>query len=173
MIIKRRKNFSGYGEVTINGVRYVPAQVGDTLHDTMDTAEDVVSKIDQTAIGQTIPVKKKTRMVKSIISGLKGFMPKRKKKKEKEFTSVRKMKKAFKIALKDEGKGQNLFNRISGRKNSEKVLNNKNFDKALTSGIKAQGKLTKEQLKKEVDSAKKTILGDAKAKIARGNKASL
>ena len=82
MIIKRRKNFSGYGEVTINGVRYVPAQVGDTLHDTMDTAEGVVSKIDQTAIGQTIPVKKKTRMVKNVISGLKGFVPSRKKNKK-------------------------------------------------------------------------------------------
>jgi len=83
MIIKRRKNFSGYGEITINGVRYVPAQVGDTLHDTMNTAEDVVSKIDQTAIGQTIPVKKKTRMVKNVISGLKGIVPKRKKKSDK------------------------------------------------------------------------------------------
>ena len=82
MIIKRRKNFSGYGEVTINGVRYVPAQVGDTLHDTMDSAEGVVSRIDQTAIGQTIPVKKKTRMVKNVISGLKGFVPSRKKNKK-------------------------------------------------------------------------------------------
>ena len=82
MIIKRRKNFSGYGEVTINGVRYVPAQVGDTLHDTMDTAEGVVSKIDQTAIGQTMPVKKKTRVVKNVISGLKGFIPPRKKNKK-------------------------------------------------------------------------------------------
>ena len=69
MIIKR-KGFSGYGEVTINGVRYVPAQVmTDTLHDTMNTAENVVSKVDQTAIGQTMPVKKKTRMVKNVISG--------------------------------------------------------------------------------------------------------
>jgi hypothetical protein len=83
MIIKRRKNFSGNGEVIINGVKYIPAQVGDTLHDTMDTAEGVVSKIDQTAIGQTIPVKKKTRMVKNVISGLKGFVPKRKKKSDK------------------------------------------------------------------------------------------
>jgi hypothetical protein len=82
MIIKR-KGFSGYGEITINGVKYVPAQVGDTLHDTMDSAEDVVSKIDQTAIGQTIPVKKKTRMAKNVISGLKGFVPKRKKKSDK------------------------------------------------------------------------------------------
>ena len=82
MIIKRRKNFSGYGEVTINGVKYVPAQVGDTLHDTMDTAEGMVSKIDQTAIGQTMPVKKKTRMAKNVISGLKGFMPKYRKKKK-------------------------------------------------------------------------------------------
>ena len=85
MIIKRRKNFSGYGEVTINGVKYIPAQVGDTLHDTMDSAEDVVSKIDQTAIGQTIPVKKKTRMAKNVISGLKGFVPKRKKKSDKKY----------------------------------------------------------------------------------------
>jgi hypothetical protein len=84
MIIKR-KGFSGYGEVTINGVRYVPAQVmTDTLHDTMNTAENVVSKVDQTAIGQTMPVKKKTRMVKNVISGLKGFMPARKKKKGKD-----------------------------------------------------------------------------------------
>ena len=83
MIIKR-KGFSGYGEVTINGVKYIPAQVGDTLHDTMNTAENVVSKVDQTAIGQTIPVKKKTRMVKNVISGLKGFMPARKKKKGKD-----------------------------------------------------------------------------------------
>jgi hypothetical protein len=81
MIIKR-KGFSGYGEVTINGVRYIPAQVGDTLHDTMDTAEGVVSKIDQTAIGQTMPVKKKTRMAKNVISGLKGFIPSRKKNKK-------------------------------------------------------------------------------------------
>ena len=76
MIIKR-KGFSGYG------VKYVPAQVGDTLHDTMDSAEGVVSKIDQTAIGQTIPVKKKTRMAKNVISGLKGIVPKRKKKSDK------------------------------------------------------------------------------------------
>lgn len=82
MIIKRRKNFSGYGEVIINGVRYVPAQVGDTLHDTMDTAEGVVSKIDQTAIGQAMPIKKKTRMAKNVISGLKGFTPKYRKKKK-------------------------------------------------------------------------------------------
>lgn len=83
MIIKR-KGFSGYGEVTINGVRYVPAQVmTDTLHDTMNTAENVVSKVDQTAIGQTMPVKKKTRMVKNVISGLKGIVPKRKKKSDK------------------------------------------------------------------------------------------
>ena len=82
MIIKRRKNFSGHGEVTINGVKYIPAQVGDTLHDTMDTAEGVVSKIDQTAIGQTIPVKKKTRVARSIISGVKGFIPRRKKNKK-------------------------------------------------------------------------------------------
>jgi hypothetical protein len=79
MIIKR-KGFSGNGEVTINGVKYIPAQVGDTLHDTMDTAEGVVSKIDQTAIGQTMPVKKKTRMVKNVISGIKGFIPKKKNK---------------------------------------------------------------------------------------------
>jgi hypothetical protein len=84
MIIKRRKNFSGYSEITINGVTYVPAQVmNDKLHDTMDTAEDVVSRVDQTAIGQTVPVKKKTRMVKNVISGLKGFVPSRKKKKDK------------------------------------------------------------------------------------------
>ena len=82
MIIKR-KGFSGNGEVIINGVKYIPAQVGNTLHDTMDTAEDVVSKVDQTAIGQTIPVKKKTRMVKNVISGLKGIVPKRKKKSDK------------------------------------------------------------------------------------------
>ena len=82
MIIKR-KGFSGYGEVTINGVRYVPAQVGDTLHDTMDSAEGVVSRIDQTAIGQAPPVKKKTRMAKNVISGLKGIVPKRKKKSNK------------------------------------------------------------------------------------------
>jgi hypothetical protein len=49
----------------------------------MDTAEGVVSKIDQTAIGQTIPVKKKTRMVKNVISGLKGIVPKHKKKSDK------------------------------------------------------------------------------------------
>ena len=83
MIIKRRKNFSGYG------VKYVPAQVmNDTLHDTMDTAEDVVSKVDQTAIGQTIPVKKKTRMVKNVISGLKGIMPARKKRIKKDKNHV-------------------------------------------------------------------------------------
>jgi hypothetical protein len=80
MIIKR-KGFSGYGEVTINGVKYVPAQVGDTLRDTMDSAEGVVSKVDQTAIGQTTPVKKKTRMVKNVISGIKGFLPRKKNKK--------------------------------------------------------------------------------------------
>jgi len=78
MIIKR-KGFSGYGEIVIDGVKYIPAQVGDTLHGTMDTAEGVVSKIDQTAIGQTMPVKKKTRMAKNVISGLKGFIPSRKK----------------------------------------------------------------------------------------------
>ena len=89
MIIKRRKNFSGYGEVTINGVRYIPAQVmNDKLHDTMDTAEDVVSRVDQTAIGQTVPVKKKTRMVKNVISGLKGIMPARKKRKKKDKNHV-------------------------------------------------------------------------------------
>ena len=83
MIIKRRKNFSGYGEVTINGVTYVPAQVmNDKLHDTMDSAEDIVGRVDQTTIGQTIPVKKKTRMVKNVISGLKGFVPSRKKNKK-------------------------------------------------------------------------------------------
>jgi hypothetical protein len=81
MIIKR-KGFSGYGEVTINGVKYVPAQVmTNTLHDTIDTAEGVVSKVDQTAIGQATPVKKKTRMVKNVISGLKGFLPRKKNKK--------------------------------------------------------------------------------------------
>jgi hypothetical protein len=83
MIIKR-KGFSGNGEVTINGVKYIPAQVmNDKLHDTMDTAENVVSKVDQTAIGQTMPVKKKTRMAKNVISGLKGIVPKRKKKSDK------------------------------------------------------------------------------------------
>ena len=82
MIIKR-KGFSGYGEVTINGVKYVPAQVmTNTIHDTIDTAEGVVSKVDQTAIGQATPVKKKTRMVKNVISGLKGFVPSRKKNKK-------------------------------------------------------------------------------------------
>ena len=82
MIIKR-KGFSGYGEVTINGVRYVPAQVvTNKLQDTMDSAENMVGQIDQTAIGQTIPVKKKTRMVKNVISGLKGIMPARKKRKK-------------------------------------------------------------------------------------------
>lgn len=84
MIIKRRKNFSGYGEVTINGVKYVPAQVTDKLDDTMSTAENVVSKLDQTTIGQAPPVKKKTRMVKNVISGLKGFLPGRKKKSDKK-----------------------------------------------------------------------------------------
>ena len=88
MIIKR-KGFSGNGEVIINGVKYIPAQVmNDTLHDTMDTAEDVVSKVDQTAIGQTIPVKKKTRMVKNVISGLKGIIPARKKNKKKDKNHV-------------------------------------------------------------------------------------
>ena len=85
MIIKR-KGFSGYGEVTINGVKYIPAQVvTDKLQDTMDSAENVVGQIDQTAIGQTIPVKKKTRMVKNVISGLKGIVPKRKKKSDKKY----------------------------------------------------------------------------------------
>ena len=72
----KRKGFSGYGEVTINRVTYVPAQV---VNDTIDTAENVVGYIDQMPIGQTAPVKKKTRMVKNAISGIKGFIPKRKK----------------------------------------------------------------------------------------------
>ena len=81
MIIKR-KGFSGYGEVTINGVKYVPAQVmTDSLNDAVDSAEDAMSYVDQTAIGQTSPVKKKTRMVKNVISGLKGFLPRKKNKK--------------------------------------------------------------------------------------------
>ena len=78
MIVKR-KNFSGTGEVIINGVKYVPAQVTDTLHDTIGYTEDALGQIDKSAIGQTTPVKKKTRMAKNVISGIKGFMPRRKK----------------------------------------------------------------------------------------------
>lgn len=81
MLIKR-KVFNGYSETIKEGVRYVPAQVSDTLHNTIDYTEGTIDKLDKSAIGKTPPVQKKTRMVKNIVSGIKGFMPRNKKKKK-------------------------------------------------------------------------------------------
>ena len=76
MIIKR-KNYS-YSDIDLRGVQYYPAQV---INDTVGYTEDAIDFVDQSKIGQAPPVKKKTRMVKNVISGIKAYMPKRKKKK--------------------------------------------------------------------------------------------
>lgn len=73
MIIKR-KSFSGYSETPIRGNGYISAQ----LYNTMDQAENAVNGFDQSVVGQAPPVKKKTKMVKNIISGIKSFIPRRK-----------------------------------------------------------------------------------------------
>jgi hypothetical protein len=76
MIIKR-KNYS-YSEVNPIGSTYHPAQI---INDTVGYTEGAIDLVDQSKIGQAPPVKKKTRMVKNVISGIKAYMPKRKKKK--------------------------------------------------------------------------------------------
>ena len=79
MIIKR-KNYS-YSDVDLREVQYYPTQV---INDTVGYTEDALDLVDQSNIGQAPPVKKKTRMVKNVISGIKAYMPKRKKKKKPE-----------------------------------------------------------------------------------------
>ena len=76
MIIKR-KNYS-YSDVDLREVQYYPAQI---INDTVGYTEGAIDLVDQSKIGQAPPVKKKTRMVKNVISGIKAYMPKRKKKK--------------------------------------------------------------------------------------------
>ena len=76
MIIKR-KNYS-YSEVNPKGSTYHPTQI---INDTVGYTEGAIDLVDQSKIGQAPPVKKKTRMVKNVISGIKAYMPKRKKKK--------------------------------------------------------------------------------------------
>jgi len=80
MIIKR-KSYS-YSETVIDGVKYIPSQVSDTLHDTIGYTEEALGQVDRSTIGQTPTVKKKTRMVRNVISGIKGFVPKKKKNKK-------------------------------------------------------------------------------------------
>ena len=76
MIIKR-KNYS-YSDINPRSIQYYPAQV---INDTVGYTEEALDLVDQSNIGQAPPVKKKTRMVRNVISGIKAYMPKRKKKK--------------------------------------------------------------------------------------------
>lgn len=78
MIIKRKK-FS-----VINGIKEIPTQLSDKTYDTIDNTEDYLNKLEDSSIGQVKPVKKKTRMVRNVISGLKGIMPKKKSKESKK-----------------------------------------------------------------------------------------
>jgi hypothetical protein len=74
MLILRNKKFS----ITEN---YYP-QVSDYLlsgtNNIMGVTEGTIGKIEDTKIGQTKPIKKKTRLVRNALSGIKAYLPKKK-----------------------------------------------------------------------------------------------
>ena len=70
MLIIRKQ----YSE-NILGNTYYPAQiVNNTLHNTIGYTEDALDVVGQSKIGQVPPVRKKTRMVRNVISGIKGYV---------------------------------------------------------------------------------------------------
>lgn len=81
MLIKR-KHYS-YPE-NLNGATYIPAQVtgyvGDQADYMVGKLDNTLDLVDQSKIGQVQPVKKKTRMVRNAITGLKAYiLPKKRK----------------------------------------------------------------------------------------------
>jgi hypothetical protein len=82
MLIKR-KHYS-YPE-NLNGASYSPAQVtgyvGNQADYMVGKLNGTLDLVDQSKIGQVQPVKRKTRMVRNAITGLKAYvLPKKKNK---------------------------------------------------------------------------------------------
>ena len=84
MLIKR-KHYS-YPE-NLNGATYIPAQVtgyvGDQADYMVGKLDNTLDLVDQSKIGQVQPVKKKTRMVRNAITGLKAYVLPKKSKEQK------------------------------------------------------------------------------------------
>lgn len=81
MLIKR-KHYS-YPE-NLNGASYIPAQVTGYMGNQADymvgKLDGTLDLVDQSKIGQVQPVKRKTRMVRNAITGLKAYvLPKKRK----------------------------------------------------------------------------------------------
>lgn len=71
MIIKRIKTYS-----TPQGAAYI----GDSANYLVGTTEGALDYVDNTTIGQVPPVRKKTRSVRNVISGIRAYLLPRKKK---------------------------------------------------------------------------------------------
>ena len=67
----RIKRFSGYSEVSPGGVTYKSSQVISNY--ILDPIDKSISYVDNTTLGKTNVVKKKSRMVKSIIKPFRVF----------------------------------------------------------------------------------------------------
>ena len=85
MLIKR-KHYS-YPE-NLNGTSYIPAQVTGYMGNQADymvgKLDNTLDLVDQSKIGQVQPVKKKTRMIRNAITGLKAYvLPKKRNKQQK------------------------------------------------------------------------------------------
>jgi hypothetical protein len=68
----------------LNGASYIPAQVTGYMGDQADymvgKLDGTLDLVDQSKIGQVQPVKRKTRMVRNAITGLKAYvLPKKRK----------------------------------------------------------------------------------------------
>lgn len=90
MLIKR-KHYS-YPE-NLNGTSYFPAQVtgyvGNQADYMVGKLDGTLDLVDQSKIGQVQPVKRKTRMVRNAITGLKAYvLPKKRNKKQKALKKV-------------------------------------------------------------------------------------
>ncbi len=73
MLIKRKNK----PEKDIHELGYMSAQV--VSDHVITPTEGALEYVENSGIGQAAPVKKKTRMVRNAITGIKAYMPKKKK----------------------------------------------------------------------------------------------
>jgi hypothetical protein len=75
MKVKRQKNYSGYGDLSLSGASYMPAQV--MTNYALDPIENSVSYLESTPVGKYEPIGKKLRMARGIVSPLKKILKKK------------------------------------------------------------------------------------------------
>lgn len=79
MIILRDQLFSSYSEAPIEGYSYYPSQV--LTNYALDPLEKSADWVENTAMGDLKPVKKKTRLIKKVTASLKTLVKRRDKNK--------------------------------------------------------------------------------------------